>query len=145
MWGRVGEGRSDQVPDAAFSDLGEGAIEALLEPRNRENLRALLEYHIVPAELTSLVSARPKTLGGKRIRVRAKDGAVQENGVATVVTADLEATNGVIHVIDAVLRPPTTPARTTRGCATVLCPPSTPAPPTGDGEGGEVPWAQEAR
>lgn len=93
--------------DAAFDKLPEGTVEALLQ--DPERLAAILEYHVVPGRITAgdvleAGAATPTTAQGRRLDVRVVDGKVMVDG-ATVVQADVEASNGVIHVIDAVLLP----------------------------------------
>jgi len=102
--------------DEAFRRLPTGTVESLLEPRNRERLKAILLYHVVPARVSAasartLASAR--TAEGRTVRIRV-DGSRLRINDATVTTADVGASNGVIHVIDQVLLPPessTTPDR----------------------------------
>ena len=94
--------------DEAFAQLPEGTLEALLKPENSKQLVDILTYHVVPGrvtakEVTGLESA--KTLQGDMLDIATSDGHVQING-ATVTTADVEASNGVVHVIDQVLLPP---------------------------------------
>lgn len=96
--------------DAAFAKLPPGAIERLLA--DRDALRSVLLYHVVPgrvmaADVTRAGSARPETAQGQTLNVRVQNGSVRVND-ATVVAADVAATNGVIHVIDTVVMP--TPA-----------------------------------
>jgi len=93
--------------DDAFAKLPPGTVETLLKPENKEKLKAVLLYHVVPGRVTSkevikLHSA--KTLNGAEVTITVKDGNVLINN-ATVVKADVEADNGVIHVIDTVLLP----------------------------------------
>jgi len=93
--------------DEAFAALPAGTVEALLA--DPEALRAVLTYHVVAgkvtaAEVTSLSEAT--TLQGSAVEIRAHGGAVHVGG-ATVTAADVMASNGVIHVIDRVLLPPT--------------------------------------
>lgn len=92
--------------DAAFDKLPEGALQGLLA--DRPALRNVLTYHVVQGELTaealqgrSYVTA----LNGDRIPVHVMNGQVMV-GNATVVAADVDASNGVIHAIDGVLMPP---------------------------------------
>lgn len=92
--------------DEAFAKLPAGTLESLLKPENKEKLVAILTYHVVAGKVMSndvvkLDSA--KTLQGQSVTVDAKNG-VKING-AEVVKADIETSNGVIHVIDAVLLP----------------------------------------
>jgi uncharacterized surface protein with fasciclin (FAS1) repeats len=93
--------------DDAFAKLPPGTVEELLKPENKEKLTAVLTYHVVPAKATSsdvagMTSA--KTVNGKELKLKARDGKVMVDN-ATVTTADIEASNGVIHVIDTVLIP----------------------------------------
>jgi len=93
--------------DEAFANLPDGTLEELLKPENKEKLVAILTYHVVPgevdsAEVVKLSSA--KTLNGKDIAIEVKDGNVMVNS-AKVVKPDVKASNGVIHVIDAVIIP----------------------------------------
>ncbi len=95
--------------DAAFAALPPGTVENLLRPENREQLRAVLTYHVVPgdvraAQVVGLSSAT--TVQGSDVRIRVQDGQVRVNE-ATVVSADVACSNGVIHVIDRVILPPT--------------------------------------
>jgi uncharacterized surface protein with fasciclin (FAS1) repeats len=91
--------------DAAFAALPPGTVEGLLQ--NQEALRAVLLYHVVPGRVTAAqaagLSAAP-TLNGAAVPV-AQEGSTLRVGGATVVQADVEASNGIIHVIDAVLIP----------------------------------------
>ena len=94
--------------DAAFAKLPAGTVEELLKPENKEKLTAILTYHVVPGavmaeKVTQLNEA--KTVNGAMVKISAKNGKVMIND-ATVVTADIETSNGVIHVIDKVILPP---------------------------------------
>jgi len=89
--------------DKAFADLPSGTVEDLLKPANRKRLAAILKYHVVPRRIT-LSSYRTPTLQGESVELR-PTGAVKVDE-ATVVLADLKATNGVVHAIDRVLLPP---------------------------------------
>jgi len=93
--------------DAAFAKLPEGTVESLLKPENKDQLVAILTYHVVPGKVTSADIAGKKldadTVEGQAIAIDATDG-VKVND-ATVVGADVMASNGVIHVIDTVLLP----------------------------------------
>jgi len=94
--------------DAAFAKLPAGTVENLLKPENKDQLRRVLTYHVVSgkvgsADVTKMRSA--KAVSGDTISVAVKDGKVMINN-ATVVTADVGASNGVIHVIDTVILPP---------------------------------------
>ena len=93
--------------DEAFAKLPAGTVESLLKPANKQKLTAILTYHVVAgnvkaADVVKLSSA--KTLNGKLITIKTAGGKVLING-ATVVKADIAATNGTIHVIDTVLMP----------------------------------------
>jgi uncharacterized surface protein with fasciclin (FAS1) repeats len=105
--------------DAAFAKLPDGTVQTLLKPENRTTLQAVLTYHVVPGQLTAadLVSkigenggmATLPTLEGSTLTARLDDGKVtitdENGGVATVIAADLSASNGLIHVTDAVSLP----------------------------------------
>ncbi|MGR2739072.1 fasciclin domain-containing protein [Billgrantia sp. Q4P2] len=93
--------------DEAFAALPEGTVESLLEPENREQLQAVLTYHVVAGKVMAedamgLDSAT--TVQGQDITITTMDGSVMIND-ASVIQADIEASNGVIHVIDGVLLP----------------------------------------
>jgi uncharacterized surface protein with fasciclin (FAS1) repeats len=92
--------------DEAFAKLPHGALDELL--KDKKALAAVLTYHVVPgnvmaADVVKLHSA--KTAQGKSIEIVVKNGKVMINGV-NVVKTDIACSNGVIHVIDAVLMPP---------------------------------------
>jgi uncharacterized surface protein with fasciclin (FAS1) repeats len=92
--------------DEAFAKLPAGTVESLLKPENKAKLTAILTYHVVAgdvkaADVVKLKSA--KTLEGQTVTIDATEG-VKIND-AKVVKADIECTNGVIHVIDTVLLP----------------------------------------
>lgn len=93
--------------DAAFAKLPEGTVESLLKPENRDQLVAILTYHVVAgkveaAEVVKLDEA--KTVNGKDVQITVADNGVQVNN-ANVIKTDIEASNGVIHVIDTVIIP----------------------------------------
>ncbi|NNE70184.1 MAG: fasciclin domain-containing protein [Rhodothermales bacterium] len=93
--------------DAAFAALPDGTVESLLQPDNKDQLVDILTYHVIAGEVTSeqvlgLTSAT--TVQGGEISIEIVDGTVLING-ATLLQADIEASNGVIHVIDSVLLP----------------------------------------
>mgnify|MGYP000861752966 FL=1 len=95
--------------DDAFAALPAGTLESLLLPENKQALTDILLYHVVPgkvmaADVTGLTSAT--TVLGKDITITVKDGKVFLNDTVEVIITDIEASNGVIHVIDAVLLPP---------------------------------------
>ncbi|TMM52299.1 fasciclin domain-containing protein [Sulfitobacter sabulilitoris] len=92
--------------DEAFAALPEGTVEDLLKPENKDQLVSILTYHVVPgAVMSSDLSdgMEAATVQGGNLMVDLSDG-VKVNG-ATVTTADIEASNGVIHVIDTVIIP----------------------------------------
>ena len=93
--------------NAAFAKLPAGTVESLLRPENKDKLRRVLTYHVVAgkvgaAEVMKMTSA--KTVAGDPLTIRANGSSVEVND-ARVVTADVAASNGVIHVIDTVLIP----------------------------------------
>ena len=97
--------------DEAFAKLPPQTLSDLLKPENKEKLTAILTYHVVPGKVTaSQVSNinQAITVQGQSLKVDAKDG-VKIND-AKVIAADVEASNGVIHVIDSVLLPSTAAA-----------------------------------
>ncbi len=93
--------------DEAFAALPAGTVENLLKPENKDQLVAILTYHVVPAKIMSGDIAGKKakvlTVQGDRLSVNARYGVKVDK--AKVVAADVEASNGVIHVIDTVLIP----------------------------------------
>lgn len=91
----------------AFAALPEGTLERLLQPENREALRKVLTYHVVPGALESknLRSGRVKTVEGSLANLSATKDGVRVND-ANVIVADVKASNGVVHVIDRVILPP---------------------------------------
>ena len=93
--------------DDAFAALPEGTVDALLLPENRDTLVAILTYHVVPSEIMSSdiagQTATVATVQGSTLAVDATSGVMINE--ANVITADVDASNGVIHVIDAVLLP----------------------------------------
>lgn len=94
--------------DAAFAALPKGKVEELLKPENRGMLVKILTYHVVPGKNTAktLKTGETKTLEGASVEVKVTSRGVMVND-AKVVKADIEASNGVIHVIDKVIMPPT--------------------------------------
>ena len=94
--------------DEAFAKLPGGTVENLLKPENKRQLVAILSYHVVPGKVMSskdLLGKKTmaKTVEGTQISIDATDGVRVNN--AKVVKADIEASNGVIHVIDTVMIP----------------------------------------
>ncbi|GAB5558836.1 MAG: hypothetical protein SynsKO_04830 [Synoicihabitans sp.] len=93
--------------DEAFAKLPDGTIESLLKPENRDQLVDILTYHVVPARVLAKQAVKldeAETLGGKVIDVELRGDVLFLND-AKVVKTDIEASNGVIHVIDTVLIP----------------------------------------
>lgn len=92
--------------DEAFAKLPTGTVEGLLKPENKEKLAAILTYHVVSGKVMAadVKTGEVKTVNGKDLSVKVADGKVTVNG-ANVVTTDIAASNGVIHVIDAVVLP----------------------------------------
>lgn len=93
--------------DEAFAKLPEGTVENLLKPENKDQLIAVLTYHVVPgkvlaADVVKLDEA--KTVQGGSVNIEVANGGVSVDGAAVVAT-DIETSNGVIHVIDTVILP----------------------------------------
>jgi uncharacterized surface protein with fasciclin (FAS1) repeats len=92
--------------DAAFAKLPKGTVEDLLKPENKAKLTAILTYHVVPGKVTAADVSKltaAKTVQGGSVRVSTMGGVMIDN--AHVTTADVAASNGVIHIIDTVLMP----------------------------------------
>ncbi|GIL03177.1 MAG: Nex18 symbiotically induced protein [Alphaproteobacteria bacterium] len=94
--------------DEAFAKLPAGTVETLLKPENKDQLTAILTYHVVPgkvmaADVVGIDEA--KTVNGKMIDIQVQGSSVKVNE-ATVTATDIVASNGVIHVINAVILPP---------------------------------------
>ena len=125
--------------DAAFAKLPAATLNSLLE--NPAELRKVLTYHVVAGKVTAadvvkLTEAR--TVNGANVQIAVRDGKVVLNGTSTVETADVMASNGVIHVIDTVILPP---------AAASSPAPASPAPsktgtmgPVGTGSGTGMTW-----
>ncbi len=93
--------------DAAFAKLPKGTVETLLKPENKKALVEILTYHVVPGKLEAADVLKKKYLGtanGERAKIAMKNGKPTIAG-ANIVATDVEASNGVIHVIDAVMIP----------------------------------------
>lgn len=93
--------------DAAFAALPAGTVEDLLKPENKDKLTAILTYHVVPGKVMSTdlsEGLKAATVQGSEVTITL-DGGAKVDG-AVISTADIEATNGVIHVIDSVIMPP---------------------------------------
>jgi uncharacterized surface protein with fasciclin (FAS1) repeats len=94
--------------DAAFAKLPAGTLDTLLKPESKAKLTAILTYHVVAGKVTAADVVKlkeAKTVNGAMVAVKVDGGKVMINN-AKVTTADIEASNGVIHVIDTVLLPP---------------------------------------
>ena len=93
--------------DEAFAKLPGGTVENLLKPENKKQLMAILTYHVVPGKVMSKDIVGKKTMvksvEGEEISIDATNGVKVDN--AKVVKADVEASNGVIHVIDTMIMP----------------------------------------
>jgi uncharacterized surface protein with fasciclin (FAS1) repeats len=92
----------------AFAALPEGTVENLLKPENRDMLVKILTYHVVSGKVMSgdlSDGMMAETVEGSQISVSITDAGVSIND-ASVVTADVEASNGVVHLIDSVIMPP---------------------------------------
>jgi len=93
--------------DEAFAKLPAGTVEDLLKPENKAKLTAILTYHVIPGKVMAADIAgkklNVKTVQGSELAIDATNGVKVNN--ASVVTADVAASNGVIHVIDTVLMP----------------------------------------
>ena len=97
--------------DAAFAELPAGTLDTLLQPANKDQLTAILTYHVVPAEVMAAdveagevptVNSAPFTVALNGQAVEITDG---QGNQANVIETDIDASNGVVHVIDAVLLP----------------------------------------
>jgi uncharacterized surface protein with fasciclin (FAS1) repeats len=105
--------------NAAFEKLPEGTVETLLKPENKDQLAKILTCHVVAAEAMSSAIGKMiaddggahsvKTVGGCEFTARSQDGKIMiedgQGNMATVTIADVDQSNGVIHVIDTVLLP----------------------------------------
>ena len=98
--------------DAAFAKLPHGTVATLLKPANKKTLIKILTYHVIAGAAVSAKQAMamksptsPPTVEGATLQIRTVKGKVMVNN-ATVIKADIKASNGVIHVINTVLMPP---------------------------------------
>lgn len=94
--------------DEAFAKLPEGTLETLLKPENKEQLVAILKYHVVSGKVMAekaVTLTEAETLGGTPVKFEKKEDGLYVGG-AKVAKADIETSNGVIHVVDAVILPP---------------------------------------
>jgi uncharacterized surface protein with fasciclin (FAS1) repeats len=93
--------------DEAFARLPEGTIANLLKPENKDQLIAILTYHVVPGKVMAsdvVKLSEAKTVQGTSVAIKVEDGNVFIDG-AKVVKTDIQTSNGVIHVIDNVILP----------------------------------------
>jgi len=93
--------------DEAFAKLPAGTVESLLKPENRDQLVAILTYHVVSGKVMAkdvVNLSEAKTVNGSDLSIKVMDGKVRIND-ATVVAADVATSNGVIHVVDTVILP----------------------------------------
>jgi transforming growth factor-beta-induced protein len=116
--------------DAAFAKLPAGTVENLLKPENKAQLASILKYHVVAGRVFSsdlLAGVEGKSLQGGMLKAAVTNGRAWVNGAGLVAT-DIDASNGVIHVIDTVLLPPAAPAKgahlapATSGQVAYVCP-----------------------
>ncbi|USH03594.1 fasciclin domain-containing protein [Grimontia kaedaensis] len=90
----------------AFAKLPAGTVESLLKPENKNQLVAILTYHVVPGKVMAsdvVGLSEAKTVQGSKVKIDSSNGVKVDN--ANVVATDIEASNGVIHVIDSVIIP----------------------------------------
>ena len=90
--------------DAAFAKIDEGTLQSLLRPENRDRLTAILTYHVVPGRFSSAELGaidELTTVNGQTLRIGTRINR------SRLVATDIEASNGIVHVIDAVLMPET--------------------------------------
>lgn len=92
--------------DEAFAKLPAGTVESLLKPENKQKLAGILTYHVLAGKVMAadVKTMNAKTVNGKEAAIKV-DGGKVTIGAANVVKTDVGASNGVIHVIDAVLLP----------------------------------------
>ena len=94
--------------DDAFAALPEGTVENLLKPENKDQLQAVLTYHVVPGKVMAETVAsgnlrKATSLQGDTIDISIENGPMVDG--ANIIATDIEASNGVIHVIDSVILP----------------------------------------
>ncbi|MDZ4829693.1 MAG: fasciclin domain-containing protein [Phycisphaerae bacterium] len=96
--------------DDAFRKLPAGTVEALLKPENAEQLATILKLHVIPSRIYAravVAASSAETLAGQKLNFAIEDGrlAVRAGNVAKIIATDIDASNGVIHVLDSVLLP----------------------------------------
>lgn len=102
--------------DEAFRNLPEGTLDELLKPENKQTLQAILKYHVVSGRVMAesvVETPAVQTLNGQRITINVRGEGVRLNRESRVTSTDIRASNGVIHVIDAVILPNTNDILTT--------------------------------
>ena len=95
--------------DEAFAKLPAGTLEDLMKPENKEKLANILKYHVVSGKVmadSAMTMDKATALNKQDIKLATMDKKLVLNGTAKVTTPDLEASNGVIHVVDSVILPP---------------------------------------
>ena len=100
--------------NAAFAKIPKAKLAELLKPENKEQLKKILTYHVVPGKITSKMlkpNQQVETVEGSKVNIKVRNGKVTVNKTATVLKADVVASNGVIHSIDTVIMPPTNPTK----------------------------------
>ena len=130
--------------DDAFAKLPAGTVESLLKPENKQKLADILKYHVVPGRVYSddaLKAKEAKTLQGGAIKIAANDKGAFIND-AKLVTTDINASNGVIHVIDSVILPP---AAAKKAAAAPVAAPVISAAPVYHHNGQAVTYVQPVR
>jgi len=93
--------------DGAFAKLPKGTVQSLLKPENKSKLAAILKYHVIPGRVyadQAVTAQSAKTLQGGKVFFDVRNGRLNVNG-ANVLATDIDASNGVVHVIDAVILP----------------------------------------
>ena len=93
--------------DDAFAKLPDGTVESLLKPENRDQLVAILTYHVVPGKVKAadvVKLSEASTVNGQEVAITVADNGVQIDN-ANVIKTDIGASNGIIHVIDTVIIP----------------------------------------
>lgn len=93
--------------DEAFAKLPAETLKSLLQPENKDKLAEILKYHVVSGRVYStqaLQAGQAGTLQGQKVQIKTHDGGARVNG-AKLLATDIDASNGVVHVIDEVLMP----------------------------------------
>ena len=106
-WAGKGPFTPFALKNEAFAKLPESTVESLLEPEKKDKLISILTYHVIPGKVMSKdikPSQMVKTVNGQQVSIKLSYGKVSVDG-ANVTAADVEADNGVIHVIDSVILP----------------------------------------